>query len=127
MHLTEGARTTTRSDSDDRIIVVVRSPPTPTYDSISLTPQPQEGHSIMDNRLPRKLAGIFYADVAGYSRLTASDEHEARRGLTKSLDLISDRCRRIEDEWGTMQATQCLQISPVPPMRWRAPPGSGRH
>jgi len=28
----------------------------------------------MDERLPRKLAAILYADVAGYSRLTGLDE-----------------------------------------------------
>ena len=28
----------------------------------------------MDVRLPRRLAGILYADVVGYSRLMGSDE-----------------------------------------------------
>jgi class 3 adenylate cyclase len=28
----------------------------------------------MEERLPRKLAAILYADVAGYSRLTGEDE-----------------------------------------------------
>ena len=45
----------------------------------------------MENRLPRKLAAIFYADVAGYSRLTAMDEDETHRGLIQSLDLISEQ------------------------------------
>ena len=45
----------------------------------------------MDNRLPRKLAAIFYADVAGYSRLTAFDEDETHRNLTGSLDVISEQ------------------------------------
>lgn len=44
----------------------------------------------MEDRLPRKLAAILYADVAGYSRLTALNEDETHRGLTKSLDLIAD-------------------------------------
>jgi len=44
----------------------------------------------MENRLPRKLAAILYADVAGYSRLTALDEDETHRGLTSSLDLIAE-------------------------------------
>ena len=44
----------------------------------------------MEDRLPRKLAAILYADVAGYSRLTALDEDETHRGLTKSLDLIAE-------------------------------------
>ena len=45
----------------------------------------------MDDRLPRKLAAILYADVAGYSRLTALDEDATHRDLTKSLDLRTFR------------------------------------
>ncbi|TFH46703.1 MAG: hypothetical protein E4H01_09505, partial [Lysobacterales bacterium] len=44
----------------------------------------------MEDRLPRKLAAILYADVVGYSRLTALDEDETHRGLTSSLDLIAE-------------------------------------
>jgi TolB-like protein/class 3 adenylate cyclase len=40
-------------------------------------------------RLPRKLAAILCADVAGYSRLTATDEDGTHRTLRASLDLIS--------------------------------------
>lgn len=40
-------------------------------------------------RLPRKLAAILYADVAGYSRLTGEDEDATHHRLSKSLDLIS--------------------------------------
>ena len=40
-------------------------------------------------RLPRKLAAILYADVAGYSRLTGEDEDETHRTLTEYLDVIS--------------------------------------
>ena len=43
----------------------------------------------MDERLPRKLAAILYADVAGYSRLTGSDEDATHRVLSEYLDLIA--------------------------------------
>ncbi len=43
----------------------------------------------MADRLPRKLAAILYADVAGYSRLTGEDEDTTHRILTEYLDLIS--------------------------------------
>ena len=43
----------------------------------------------MEDRLPRKLAAIFYADVAGYSRLTGADEDATHRTLSEYLDLIS--------------------------------------
>ncbi len=43
----------------------------------------------MKDRLPRKLAAILYADVAGYSRLTGEDEDATHRTLTEYLDLIS--------------------------------------
>ncbi len=39
--------------------------------------------------LPRKLAAILYADVAGYSRLTGEDEDATHRLLAEYLDLIS--------------------------------------
>ena len=41
------------------------------------------------DRLPRKLAAILYADVAGYSRLTGEDEDATHRTLSECLDLIS--------------------------------------
>ncbi len=41
------------------------------------------------DRLPRKLAAILYADVAGYSRLTGEDEDATHRALSEYLDLIS--------------------------------------
>ncbi|MFQ6022310.1 MAG: tetratricopeptide repeat protein [Acidiferrobacterales bacterium] len=41
------------------------------------------------DRLPRKLAAILYADVAGYSRLMGSDEDETHRTLCDHLDLIA--------------------------------------
>ncbi|MFO1352795.1 MAG: hypothetical protein U1F68_19810 [Gammaproteobacteria bacterium] len=39
----------------------------------------------MPNPLPRKLAAIFYADVAGYSRLTGEDEEGTHRILSAYL------------------------------------------
>ncbi len=42
-----------------------------------------------EDRLPRKLAAILYADVAGYSRLTGEDEDATHRTLCRHLDLIS--------------------------------------
>ena len=44
----------------------------------------------MEDRLPRKLAVILYADVAGYSRLTGDDEDATHRALSEYLDLISN-------------------------------------
>jgi adenylate cyclase len=43
----------------------------------------------MNDRLPRKLAAILYADVAGYSRLTGDDEDATHRTLSIYLDLIT--------------------------------------
>jgi class 3 adenylate cyclase len=43
----------------------------------------------MEDRLPRKLAAILYADVAGYSRLTGEDEDTTHRTLSEYLDRIS--------------------------------------
>ncbi len=51
----------------------------------------------MDDRLPRKLAAILYADVAGYSRLTGEDEDATHRRLSEYLDLIS---ATVEDHRG---------------------------
>ncbi len=48
-------------------------------------------------RLPRKLAAILYADVAGYSRLTGNDEDATHRRLRDYLDLIA---KTIEDHHG---------------------------
>ena len=41
--------------------------------------------------MERQLAAILYADVAGYSRLTALDEVGTHEQLSFSLDLIADR------------------------------------
>jgi class 3 adenylate cyclase/tetratricopeptide (TPR) repeat protein len=43
----------------------------------------------MEERLPRKLAAILYADVAGYSRLTGEDEDATHRVLREYLELIT--------------------------------------
>jgi len=43
----------------------------------------------MGKRLPRKLAAILYADVAGYSRLTGDDEDATHRTLSEYLDFIA--------------------------------------
>ena len=45
-------------------------------------------------RLPRKLAAILYADVAGYSRLTGTDEDATHRLLSEYLDLFSQVVER---------------------------------
>ena len=37
----------------------------------------------MEDRLPRKLAAILYADVAGYSGLTGEDEDATHRRLSE--------------------------------------------
>jgi len=43
----------------------------------------------MQGPLPRKLAAILYADVAGYSKLTGEDEEGTHRRLSEYLDVIS--------------------------------------
>jgi adenylate cyclase len=44
--------------------------------------------------LERKLTAIFYADVAGYSRLTGQDEAGTHRILSGYLDLITEEIER---------------------------------
>jgi class 3 adenylate cyclase/tetratricopeptide (TPR) repeat protein len=43
----------------------------------------------VEQRLPRKLAAILYADVAGYSRLMGEDEDATHRTLRDYLDLMA--------------------------------------
>lgn len=43
--------------------------------------------------LQRKLAAIFYADVAGYSRLTGEDEEGTHRRLSECLDLMTEKIK----------------------------------
>ena len=42
-----------------------------------------------EQKLPRKLVAIFYADVAGYSRLTGENEDYTHRLLSEYLDLLA--------------------------------------
>lgn len=42
----------------------------------------------METQLPRRLAAVMYADVAGYSRLVGENEDQAHRLLTEYLDLV---------------------------------------
>ncbi len=44
----------------------------------------------MEERLPRKLAAVLYADIVGYSRLSGDDEDATHRRLSEYLDLISE-------------------------------------
>ena len=41
-------------------------------------------------RVNRKLAAIFYADVVGYSRLTGTDEEGTHRAVAEYLDVLAD-------------------------------------
>ncbi len=50
-----------------------------------------------EERLPRKLAAVLYADVAGYSRLMGSDEDRTHKILRDYLDLIA---REVEGHRG---------------------------
>lgn len=45
-------------------------------------------------QLPRKLAAVFYADVADYSRLTGADEDSTHRRLSEYLDRVTDTIGR---------------------------------
>ncbi len=53
----------------------------------------------MEGRLPRKLAAILYADVAGYSRLTGDDEEGTHRLLSEYLNVFS---HTIEEHQGNV-------------------------
>ena len=53
---------------------------------------------VNSDRLPRKLAAILYADVAGYSRLTGEDEDATHHCVTAYLDVISDMVARHRGE-----------------------------
>ena len=55
-----------------------------TIDLESFTDAPKEGH------FERKLTVIFYADVAGYSRLTGEDEDRTHRQLRQNMKTISE-------------------------------------
>ncbi len=46
-----------------------------------------------NDSLTRKLAAIFYADVAGYSRLTGENEEGTHRTVMELLDYVSGEIR----------------------------------
>jgi class 3 adenylate cyclase/TolB-like protein/Tfp pilus assembly protein PilF len=48
---------------------------------------------IESERLPRRLAAILYADIAGYSRVTGSDEDGTHQTLSQHLDRVSGAVR----------------------------------
>jgi class 3 adenylate cyclase len=48
----------------------------------------------MTKELPHKLAAVLYADVAGYSRLTADDEVGTHRQLSAHLDTFAAAIKR---------------------------------
>ena len=52
----------------------------------------------METQLPRRLAAVIYADVAGYSRLVEENEDLAHRHLSESLDLIAARVKAHRGE-----------------------------
>lgn len=49
---------------------------------------------MVEEHITRKLAAIFYADVAGYSRLTGADEEGTHRTLRAYLDAITTLIER---------------------------------
>lgn len=51
-----------------------------------------------EQKLPRKLAAIFYADVAGYSRLTGENEDYTHRRLIEYLDLLTNTVEQNEGQ-----------------------------
>ena len=51
----------------------------------------------MEERLPRRLVALLYADAAGYSRLTGDGEDATHRRLREYLDLIA---KTIENHHG---------------------------
>ena len=50
---------------------------------------PASRGALVTEHLPRRLAAILYADVAGYSRLTGEDEDATHRTLSEYLDYVS--------------------------------------
>lgn len=67
--------------------------------------QPEAGvFKVHSDRLPRKLAAILYADVAGYSRLTRGDEDANQRCVTACLDVIADMAARHARHGNTVAA-----------------------
>jgi len=60
-------------------------------ESPSVSAEPAVAESPELESLPRKLAAILYADVAGYSRLMGQDEDATHRTLREYLDLFTTR------------------------------------
>lgn len=50
-------------------------------------------YGTVDSLLERRLTAIFYADVAGYSKLTGDDEEGTHRQLSVALDRLSESIR----------------------------------
>ena len=48
----------------------------------------------MEERLPRRLAAILYADVVEYNRLTGEDEDDTHRTLSEYLNQIAATVER---------------------------------
>jgi adenylate cyclase len=66
----------------------------------------------MEDRLPRKLAAILYADVAGYSRLMGEDEDATHRTRSEYLDLISNTIESNRGFGGVIQRSLTGSSSP---------------
>ena len=52
----------------------------------------------MEDRLPRKLAAILFADMAGYSRLSGANEDATHKSLMQNLDVISDSIEGLKGQ-----------------------------
>ncbi|MDJ0955749.1 MAG: adenylate/guanylate cyclase domain-containing protein [Arenicellales bacterium] len=50
----------------------------------------------MNNEFKRQLVAILYADVVGYSRLTAQDEDRTHHALRQTLDVLTEHVRQHE-------------------------------
>ena len=50
----------------------------------------------MNNGFKRQLVAILYADVVGYSRLTAQDEDRTHHALRQTLDVLTEHVRQHE-------------------------------
>lgn len=68
---------------------VTDSPRETSADSEAEQPTRPQPPADRTEHLPRKLAAILYADVAGYSRLTGEDEDATHRRLSEYLDLVA--------------------------------------
>ena len=64
--------------------------------------------------MKRKIAAIFAADIAGYSRLVAEDEEETLRRLQAYRAVTDDFIASVVDRWlaATPAASQVTRLSP---------------